>query len=643
MGIGSLDWGGFKVHKNRLVFRFIGWFFLANAVVFWCLGTGYLSAIFYSDSLYLNQLSKFYTFGSKAWIVAFSVVNYLAYLMFLAFIPAVIVILLASLWPNKRAIAGISIFLSGVSALALIADSRVFAMFKFHITPTLVSMACGPGWRDLFDFSNVEVFVIVGVVILVFVLEVFFAWVVWHHIILKERFKVGGRIALFWVASVWFSYITLIETVQIEVKSFANQVAILPFYSQLVQRIVPMNTILRRNSEETFAQLRFPNDRNLNYPRHPMRCSAPDKPYNIIFIMVDALRADSLVSQFMPNTAQFVKKGWQFTNHMSGGNVTQAGVFSLFYSIPSSYWTSALEQKKTPVLVDLLQKYHYETQIIWSMEMYMPAFNKTIYANVKDLPVNGAPGVDVGGWDRDTTNKAIQFLNSSHHKRPFYLHLFYDAPHGYCSYQSYAEPYQPTSKHCSRIHWSNARDPLLYYNRYLNALHFVDEEIGKVLAVIQEKGYLENSIVILTSDHGQEFDDNKHNYWEHGSNFTKTQVQVPLAIYWPGEKPRTIRYATSGYDLVPTLLTRLFACQNPISDYSIGQNLLQDFGRLPFVLAGSYVNMGIIEPDRLTTLEASGIVRITDPTALEMPNAKPRLDILHNALVLMRKYYTSSS
>jgi hypothetical protein len=40
----------------------------------------------------------------------------------------------------------------------------------------------------------------------------------------------------------------------------------------------------------------------------------------------------------------------------------------------------------------------------------------------------------------------------------------------------------------------------------------------------------DNTIVIITADHGQEFNENKLNFWGHNGNFTKYQTQVPLII-----------------------------------------------------------------------------------------------------------------
>lgn len=102
---------------------------------------------------------------------------------------------------------------------------------------------------------------------------------------------------------------------------------------------------------------------------------------------------------------------------------------------------------------------------------------------------------------------------------------------------------------------------------------------------------------------------------------------------------RRFDYLTSSYDIVPTLLQLVFACKNPISDYSIGYNLLIEGNRAPFLLVGSYINMGIFEADRATALETSGRITITGLKAEPLDGAAPRMDIVTRALDLMRRYY----
>jgi len=629
------------VSQSNFIFRFIGWYFLANTLFFWFLGLGYLRSILSSTSLYATTFADFSNPMGKALVLSFSLINYCSYMMLLAFLPALLIGSIALLAPFKRLVFPTSICIASISVICLLVDSHIYSMFKFHLNTTLVAFLWNPQWRDVFDFSPHELLLMMLTIVLVFVLECSMAWVVWNKIIVAQRFNIGKTIAVIWLGGALYSYFLLLLTVSNNNNLLSLQTPTLPLFNQLLAHAIPIKNaedLLRRYSEQHFSQPLFPND-PMHYPLHPMQCQAPEKPYNIILIMVDSLRADSLQPAYMPNMAKFAAISSQFENHLSGGNATQPGLFSLFYSLPSSYWTATLKQTIAPIFMTLLLKYGYDMKVIWASEMHTPPFDKTLFLNVKHLSLNGAPGKDIGNWDRYTTQKAIQFLTSREANKPFFLHLFYDGPHGFCTPQSYPTPFQPAIKHCSRLTLSNEDDASLYFNRYLNAVKFTDNEIGAVLKSIEKQGYLKNSIVIFTSDHGQEFNDNRQNYWGHAGNFTKAQVQVPFVIYWPGEKPNKISYLTSGYDLVPTLLKRLFACKNPTADYSIGQHLWARDERLPFVLAGSYVNMGLIEPDRLTTLETSGSINITDTKAAPLANAKPRINTIKQALGLMRRYF----
>ncbi|GGI91690.1 hypothetical protein GCM10007966_20440 [Legionella impletisoli] len=437
------------------------------------------------------------------------------------------------------------------------------------------------------------------------------------------------------------SYFTLTLSITQYNNIFSQQIPNLPLYSKLYAYVFPSpnsERMIYNWSEQFFVQPPFSND-PLNYPLAPLRCQKPKSPTNIILIMVDALRFDVVNQRVMPHLSQFAEESWQFQNHLSGGNSTQAGLFSLFYSLPSNYWTAAKNEKKAPVLMEILRENNYVIKVIWSVSITPPAFDKTLYLKIKNLNVHGTAGRDTAEKDRNTTNEALQFLRETNVKQPIFMHVFYDATHNYCRPQSYSKPFQPAKENCLRFGFSDELEPLPYFNRYLNAAHFVDTEIHRLLVHLKEKGYYENSIIIITSDHGEEFNDNKQNYWGHSGNYTQTQVHIPMIIHWPNTTPLRFTYRTSGYDVVPTLLQGLFSCENPISDYSIGQHLLNKNNRPPFLLAGSYVNMGIIEPDRLTTLEASGQIKIAKPNAEVDEQAVPRMKIIHQVLELMRAYY----
>ena len=83
----------------------------------------------------------------------------------------------------------------------------------------------------------------------------------------------------------------------------------------------------------------------IDYPKHPLRYSEAipggNLP-NIYMIYVDGLRADTLNSDNMPYLYEMARNNLNFTEHLSGGNATRNGIFSLFYGLPGSYWNRML-------------------------------------------------------------------------------------------------------------------------------------------------------------------------------------------------------------------------------------------------------------------------------------------------------------
>ncbi|MFC3909701.1 DUF3413 domain-containing protein [Legionella dresdenensis] len=631
--------------KNWLIKRFVIWSFLLNSFIFCIVGAGYLKTMLASDTLFQNSFCRFESLLGKAVVISFAVLNYLTYMMLLAFLPGMLILLIALLIPNNRLIKCLSFLTAVICLLAIIADSQVYSLFRFHINTTILGMVFDGGMLGIFGFSQLELGFFAIIIVLVALLEYWLVRLVWQKIVIANRFNIEYTILIMWLGVFLICYFTLIQSLSKYMNIFSQQTPSLPWYTQLYSYLIPSSNvedILYRYSEHKYSQPLFVTDK-VKYPLTDMQCRKPDKPYNIILIMVDSLRFDALQEKAMPNAVRFAGKGLQFKHHLSGGNSTQAGIFSLFYSLPSMYWSAMASYQVAPVFIDLLLANGYQFHILWSQGIKKPPFYKTVFNHISDIAwKGGAPGYDIGDKDRFMTSQAIKFLTENTAKKtkqPFFLSLFYDAAHGYCGNQSYPEEFKPAIQYCLRLRMNNKIDPLPYHNRYLNAVKFVDGEIGKLLEAIEKQGYLNNSIVILTSDHGQEFNDNHQNYWEHASNFTDAQIHVPLVIHWPGKKARIINYQTGSYDIVPTLMQGIFGCRNPINDYSIGQNLLLKKERKPFMLVGSYVNMGIVEQERLTTLQVSGNIMITDKRAVPMEYALPDKEILKQSMYLMRKYY----
>lgn len=94
-----------------------------------------------------------------------------------------------------------------------------------------------------------------------------------------------------------------------------------------------------------------PTSSTLNYPLRPLHIEPPAERPNILLIGIDAWRFDDANRDVTPNIAHFGQQATRFTHHLSGGNSTQAGLFSLFYGLPATYWEEFQTSQTRPLLM----------------------------------------------------------------------------------------------------------------------------------------------------------------------------------------------------------------------------------------------------------------------------------------------------
>ena len=316
----------------------------------------------------------------------------------------------------------------------------------------------------------------------------------------------------------------------------------------------------------------------------------------------------------MPNTWQFAKENVRFNNHYSNGNNTRHGIFSLFTGLPGKYWTSSLTTGTPGILISALQKRNYEIGIFTGAPLNMPEFHKSIFSTVRDLNVYPR-----GGSSVESDAFAVQdFKKWQSGLKPgsrFFSFIFLDSVHGYQfpPGEKY-EVFKPYWKSVNHMELNNSFDPAPYLARYKNAVRYTDDLIQEVLDYLNSKNLLDNTIVVISSDHGDEFNDNKLNFWGHGGNFTDAQIKVPLVIHWPGKKSANVEYVTSHLDLVPTLLPEVLGCSNSIQDYSVGTSIWKEAGRRDWVYSTGWSRDAFVEPHRIVLINAAGALEFLDKT-----------------------------
>lgn len=100
-------------------------------------------------------------------------------------------------------------------------------------------------------------------------------------------------------------------------------------------------------------------------------------------------------------------------------------------------------------------------------------------------------------------------------------------------------------------------------NAYLREVEYTDQAIGELLAVLKEKGWLDSTLLVFTSDHGEGL--GEHGHPGHITQLYDSLLRIPLIIWSPGRIPAGhIAAGPAGLiDILPTIADFLGAENNP--------------------------------------------------------------------------------
>lgn len=500
--------------------------------------------------------------------------------------PAIIAYLLLRKW--RTAAISLSVALSVFCHGLVFFDSKLFDLYGFHINGFVWNLLTSPGGIDSLGADQTNAMVVIGYV--AGLAAIHLAGLLLSLKFPHVRIPASIIIVLFLLATLAERGVYAYSQAALYAPVLARGDA-LPLYQP-----TKMNSFLKRLGievkESSNIQL-TQNKGQLKYPKHPMVLSKTDKPLNILILVSESLRWDLLTPEVMPNMSTFAKRAWNFTEHYSGGNGTRQGLFALFYGIAGNNWDMFLRNRRGPVLFDVLNDYNYQYFIYTSAKFTYPEFDQTIFRQIpKEKLVennNGEP------WMRDEANTTT-LIDSIKHRdpaKPYFGFMFFEATHARYSFseKSVVNPnYEKTLDYAGLSREDLAPKIKGLKARYENAAHGIDFQLQRIVEYLQKSGDLDNTLVIITGDHGEEF--MERGRWGHNSAFTDWQVRVPMIAWVPGSTAKTVLQRTSHMDVVPTILSRL-GMQNPVNDYSTGFDLStpQDHRN---ILVASWSDIGLI-------------------------------------------------
>lgn len=380
--------------------------------------------------------------------------------------------------------------------------------------------------------------------------------------------------------------------------------------------------------------------KKMKYPLSPIQTADSIPNYNIVMILIDSWSIRTFNEETTPSIYQFAQTAQQFKEHYSGANATIGGLFSLFYSLPYSYHYSAEKEKLYPVLFDQMKNLGYNIDVFSSANLVLET---TVFGNLDNI-AHSTNGNSTFERDIKITDKTIDFIEKQNYAKPFFSLTFYDLGHAISIPEEYRKQFTPSWSEPNYIALKNDLDPTPFFNLYQNCIYFIDQQIKRILDKLEAKKMLDKTVIIITGDHGQEFNESKKNNWGHFSNYSKWQIQIPFIFHDPSRTDRGVihDYVTTHYDVAPTLLTNFLGIMNSTDEYALGRNLYDSSNRYPFWSGDFTIRTSLVFKNELVTAEhASGIMNVTDRNLNPLPRSviEDRKNYFLNAQKQKERFY----
>lgn len=286
----------------------------------------------------------------------------------------------------------------------------------------------------------------------------------------------------------------------------------------------------------------------------------------IILISLDTLRADRLgcygyTRPTSPNLDAFAAESVRFANVVSESCWTLPSHMTLFTGLyPTTHGVKTprdVLSPKIPLLTEILKKAGYRTCAV-TAGVYVAAhygFGRG-FDEYTALPSDGFAAI---------LDRALKHIDKQKPDEPFFLFIHtYDIHSPYNTGEAYADLFHSPEavsipnwgaeapEYCKRDLEVTPGYARFLSDRYDACIRQADEHLGDFLMALKSRGLLERAVLVVASDHGEEF--GEHGSLGHRGRLYREHIQPPVLIHAPGVSPRVVEEGIGLKDVFATLL-----------------------------------------------------------------------------------------
>ncbi len=555
---------------------------------------------------------------------------------FLVFGIYILIIFPASfLIPSQRLMRLFGVLVATVGLTALLLDTYAYQSVDLHLSPLVWDLLLSGDKTEL-NARWQYLFVVVPVI---FLLELMCSEWVWRKLRKLTRKHVGGPIAFVFGVCFLGSHLIYIWADANLYRPVTMQRSNFPFsYPMTAKTFMEKHGLLdRQEYAKRRAEQGVQNSELVRYPIQKLSFNDQGTGQNLMIIMVDSLRSDMITQTVMPNLSTFADQNLDFTDNYSSSNNDSTGVFGLLYGLPSGYANSIRAEKKSPILLNTLQNRGYRFGLFSGENFELPIYREAIFANTK-LATTDSEHPDQVPSDAHAIKDWQHWFNQQKQGQPWFSFLELTSVQQFKEGEHYKPRFTP-SLGSNAINEEGVDSTLLLKNSYRNAAYHIDEMLGRVFSDLKAKGVLNNTIVVIASNHGTEFNETGNNTWGSGSNYSKYQIKVPLIIHWPDHAAQEVTRLTSNLDVVPTVMESLLNVATAPSNYSSGVSLFDQNDNRRWILSGNDDDIVVVQKKQTTVVDKYGNYNVYDNNYQLKDEGKPKLSTLMQVMNELKRFY----